>query len=183
MTRVSEVINVFYSSTNPDGPFDRKSVFDDACRKVAISKHIQFHTIYWKKNIAGGIGMTSGQDVIDAAVEGQYDVYFGCLGATYGSGTVHEYGKAIEGHIRNSQPPYLFFGFDETPINPFKVDEKSLRAVKKFRSEIATSKKYGRGMLYFTFSTKDEFEEKIMLNMANAADLLHEGVLGGARIR
>jgi hypothetical protein len=181
MARITEILNVFYSSAGSQGAFDRKAAYDEACERVTLTKNIKFHTIYWKYNIAGGIAMSNAQNAIDQEIYGQYDIYFGCLGPTYGAGTPHEYQQAIEGHIQKHEPKCIFFGFDETPINPFTIDYRSFYLVKRFRNDIAGGKKYGKAILYFTFSSKDEFENHVMLNLSAAADIIHDRVLGGIK--
>ena len=183
MMRATEIINVFYSSTNDTGTFDRLAAFSQVSANVETIKNIKFHIIHWKHNIPGGIGRGTAQDVIDAAVAGQYDVYFGCLGPKFGAGTVREYQNAIDGHIQNNEPKCLFFGFDETPVNPYEIDVNSLRRAKKFRSDIGNSNIYGRAMLYFTFSSELEFTNRVLMNLSNAVDKIQTRISGGIRIR
>jgi hypothetical protein len=103
--RIDRVVNVFYSSTTADVTFEKRKAFKDACDTLEIALSTKIHIIDWKTNIAGGVGARSGQDVIDRAVKGQYDIYFGCLGAQYGKGTIGEYEKAIAGYIRIGSRP------------------------------------------------------------------------------
>lgn len=177
--RVDEVVNVFYSS-NEAGSFDRRVAFAKACAKLGSVLGVHINIIDWKRNIAGGVGARSGQDVIDRAVEGQYEIYFGCLGPGSGEGTIHEFEAAIASFMQADGPLEVLFGFDETPINPYLVSQEFSKVI-EFRKDISTHAKFGRAMLYFAFSGPEEFEEKVLLNMTKAIEKAWSFVSGGIR--
>jgi hypothetical protein len=74
------------------------------------------------------------------------------------------------------------FGFDETPVNPFSI-AKDFEKVKQFLSDIGSSKKYGKALLYFAFVGEDEFKKKVILNLTKATETVLSRVMGGKRIR
>ena len=182
MTHIDEVINVFFSAPNTLDTFDRKIAFENTCRRVEIAKALKINIIHWESSVSSGLGLHSGQDVIDKAIEGQYEVYVGCLGAKYGKGTIHEYERAVNGYLNYHRPQHVIFGFDETPLNPFEIDLKDLREVRRFRSEITNNKKYGMAMLYFTFSSESAFQEHIFRNLCYVFDTILKRVSGGIKI-
>ncbi len=182
MTRPSEIISILYSSTSDsEQKFDRREIFSEVCDVVESTNNVKIHIIDWTKNIAGGVGDNSGQDVINAAVDRQYDIYFGCLGVRYGAGTVEEFERAITSHIQHQDPKEILFGFDECPVNPYLV-EPEFEQVRQFRNNIGTSDRYGRAILYFTFKNKKAFRKSALTHIDGAVKKICQRVLGGYRI-
>jgi hypothetical protein len=179
--KVTETIPIFYSSTYDDATFNRRASFRSVCERVGIANGVSLHVLDSKKNIPGGVGKTTGQDVLDKAVGGAYDIYFGCLGVRFGEGTTSEFRTAIEGHINRNDPKEVLFCFDECPINPFEVGS-NFSKVKTFRKSLESATKHGRAILYFTFCSQEEFEEKVFLNIDNSVKKVLSRVQGGVVI-
>ena len=179
--RVSQAIPLFYSSTSDPGTFDRWATLCAVCDYVGTTNSVVIHVLHWKKNIGGGVGLSSGQDVIDDAVSGNYDIYFGCLGTKYGEGTIREFKNAMDGHINSGDPKEILFGFDESPVNPFSLD-RNFYKVAKFRADLQSPKRFGRSILYFPFSNEREFRERALANLDAAVKRLLARVVGGVRI-
>lgn len=179
--RVREVVNVFYSS-NEIGAVDRRLVFQRTCRRLGAVLGLHINVIDWKTSIGGGVAATTGQDRIDEFVDGQYDIYFGCLGPGSAIGTIHEFEGAIGAYVAGTGPAEVLLGFDETPINPYLISDAFFDVV-QFRREIGSSHKYGRAILYFTFSGEEEFEDRILTNLQQAIERASTYVAGGINIR
>jgi hypothetical protein len=190
MTHSREVITVFYSS--PDRiivgvdkkvGFDRKVTFDSVCKQVGSAKEVIISVIWWK-DIAGGLAQNDAQEVIDDAVAGNHDIYFGFLGGMeYGLGTIHEYEEAVKAHINKGQPKQVFFGFDAQPVNPFDINLRELGKVKQFMKDIGSSKRFGKALLYFKFENEKVFSEKVFTHLCAAVDEILSRVRGGMRFR
>jgi len=178
MRKINQAVTLFYSSTDDPASVDRKAAVERVSKNVEQARDISIHIKYWKDNIPGGVAKDSGQSRIDSAVDGAFDIYFGCLGPRFGSGTVTEFENALSGHIKNGVPTEVLFAFDETPINPFSVPE-NFQSVKDFRSSVQTSKKYGRSILYFTFSDLDEFSDRLFKDLNEAVRLFQTKIKGG----
>lgn len=176
-TKISKVFSVLYSSTDEDASTWRKEVFDDVCHDVGIANEVAIHVVYWK-DIAGGVAKRTGQDRIDASILGNYDIYFGCLGLRYGNGTVSEFSDALKGHVENDVPSEVLFAFDATPVDPFSVPD-TFNKVKKLRSDIQNSKKYGRAILYFMFKNRDEYRKYLFRDLNEAIKARLSLIKGG----
>ena len=180
MSKVTDTVNILFSSTAESKSDAYFKAYERVCKSLEVTHHIKIHTKKWDINVAGGTSGRTGQDRIDEAIKDSYDIYFGCLGAKYGSGTVHEFEDAIRGHIENDDPMEVLFGFDESRINPFELSEDFFK-VKRFRADLQTDEKYGKSILYFTFSNSKEFEDKVLLNVDGAIKKIKDRVRGGIR--
>ncbi len=178
MRKINEAVALFYSTTDDPRAEERKKVVERVCRSVGQARGVVIHLLYWKDNIAGGVAIGTGQSKVDEAVEGNFDIYFGCLGPLFGRGTVHEFQNALTGHIEKDSPVEVLFAFDETPINPFDIPE-NFQSVVEFRTSVHTSKKYGRAILYFTFSDLDQFYDRLFTNLDEAVRKFQSKIKGG----
>lgn len=167
MRKITQAVSVFYSSTDDKLADERKRSVLKVLKRVETSRDVAIRMIYWKDNIPGGVADESGQARIDLEVYQSFEIYFGCMGPNFGKGTVKEFKNAIESHIKHRQPIEVLFGFDETKINPFEIPD-NFHEVKAFRSDIQSSKKYGRSILYFCFEDIEKFEEQLFVNLDNA---------------
>jgi hypothetical protein len=183
MSLPSETITVFYSSPddNSTPTFKRYDTFKAVAEQAGRAKGVTFHVLFWKDQ-AGGLGLTSGQDVIDERVKG-YDVYFGFLSPSrYGKGTVHEYEQAVKGYIKDGTPKCVYFGFDRQSVDAFQIDIDHLKEVRQFRSDISTPAKFGRPILHFDFLDERTFRDQVLTHLCVAADEILARVRGGIRV-
>jgi hypothetical protein len=172
-----ETISVFYSTTEDSGLTKYQQVFRDACEQVGRMLDVHLEVIYWR-DVAGGLGSTA-QSVIDTRIAGKYDVYFGIMGTHFGSGTAHEYSKAVEDHLKNGRPIYVCFGFCEQKANPFSIKPDSLAELIQFRADIGNGGKYGIANLYFTFADSTVFRARVETHLKHAINLIKGRVVGG----
>ena len=176
-----ETISVFYSTTEEESLAKYQAYFRELCERVGRILDVHFDVKYWR-DLAGGLG-PSPQTVIDERIAGRYDVYFGIMGTKFGSGTEHEYRRAVEDHINNGRPIAVCFGFCETAINPFSIDPTSLATLKQFRTDVGDGSKYKLANLYFTFSDKTTFCNRAEANLKRAVEDIKGRIKGGARFK
>ncbi len=176
-----ETINVFYSTTEEEVLQKYRGHFEARCKQVGRLLDVHFNLLYWRE-LAGGLG-DSAQDVIDKQVEGNHQIYFGVMATRFGKGTEHEYRRAVEEHIASHKPAFVSFGFCEEKVNPYAIDLESMAKLKQFRSDVGDNKKYGKANLYFVFSNKAVFDERVDANLKAAVMQIRSRVAGGARVK
>lgn len=178
MQRTTEVVTVFYSTTNDDSYKDRRSAFNKVIKTLEQSRNVAIKVLDWQDNIPGGISSSRGQDRINEEVYNTFDVYFGCLGTKFGTGTIDEFENAIGSHLRLGRPTEVLFAFDETKVNPFSVPDNFSKVV-EFRKSIENDTKYGRSLLYFTFDDLDVFYDRLFKDMNEAIRKVQMRIKGG----
>lgn len=178
MRKVTQAVTVFYSSTADEGAKVRKLSVDRVVKKVERSRDVAIRLFYWDEDIPGGVAENTGQDRIDKEVLGAFDVYVGCMGTKFGLGTVKEFSDAIDAHVKTGHPAEVLFAFDETPVNPYQIPDNFKKA-KDFRKSLQSATKYGKAILYFTFSDLTQFEDKLQKDLEEAVRQATSRVKGG----
>lgn len=176
-----ELIRVFFSTTSDDATFEKYPALEKVCEQLEDISGKRISAYYWKENIPGGASYSSTQDMINEFVKGKYDIYLGCLGSRYGIGTIDEFNTAIREHTENGRPKEILFGFDESPINPFTLDEKFVDVI-SFRKSLEKPDKNGLSVLYFTFTSEETFMQKLRLNIGECIRNLENKIRGGVYI-
>ena len=177
MRKVTQAVSLFYSSTE-DLADRQKELVEKVARRVGHARDVVIHVIHWRSGIPGGVADGSGQDRIDAEIEGTYDIYFGCMGVKFGKGTVQEFERAIKAHIDRGDPAEVLFGFDTTSINPFEVPD-NFSEVRAFRASLQSSAKFGKAILYFEFSDHDQLDERLSFHLDGAVRKAIGRISGG----
>jgi hypothetical protein len=172
-----DVVSVFYSTTEDLSAAKYKPIFEEVALQVGRILKVHFDVLYWRA-MPGGLG-GSAQAVIDERVRDKYEVYFGIMGFQFGRGTEHEYRLAVESHVKTGKPIFACFGFCEEPTDPHALDIKSFAKVAKFRKDIGTSDKYGKAILYFGFTSEQEFRQRVEAHLTQAANEIMGRVAGG----
>lgn len=178
MQRTTQTITVFFSTTNDPTYAARRKAFNRVIRMVQEARNVSIKVLDWQENIPGGVSRTSGQARINDEVRDTFDVYFGCLGTSFGSGTVEECENAIRGHIAKGRPTEVLFAFDATPVDPFAIPIGFDKVV-NFKTDIQSDTKYGRSILYFAFSDLERFEELAFRDLNAAVKKAQSRIRGG----
>jgi hypothetical protein len=128
-----------------------------------FAKHlgINFETFKWENDVLPDMGI-NGQEIIDESVDkSNYDIFIGIMGYRFGtptkmagSGTEHEYNKALERKSNNSTPRIIFF-FNNEEVNPKNLDFEQYKKVQEFKSKI------GINGLYVDYKGISEFEKEL----------------------
>jgi hypothetical protein len=111
MARQETILNVFISSPS-DVVEDRDTVeeiIEEVSKTLSSKVGVRLVPLRWETDVTPNIG-TDPQNVINAAVGGNYDVFVGIMGARFGdptprfgSGTEEEFTQAYEKHIADIQ--------------------------------------------------------------------------------
>lgn len=128
-----------------------------------LAKHLdlKFETFKWENDVLPDMGQ-NGQEIIDESVDkSNYDIFIGIMGYRFGtptkmagSGTEHEYIKALEKKGNNALPRIIFF-FNNEDVNPKDLDYEQYKKVKEFKSKI------GSNGLYVDYKGVSEFEKEL----------------------
>jgi len=158
-----KVYKCFISS--PDDCATEREISEKVVEKLnnGIAKHLglKFETFKWEKDVLPDMG-ENGQEIIDESVdESNYDIFIGIMAYRFGtptkiagSGTEHEYIKALEKKSNNYLPRIIFF-FNNENINPKNLDYEQYKKVQDFKSKI------GRNGLYVDYNGVSEFEKEL----------------------
>lgn len=125
---------------------------------------IHLRLVKWETN-AYPAGGADGQDVINAQIGEEYDVFLGIMWKRFGtptgraaSGTVEEFERALARN-RASGSPELMFYFKKAELDR-DVDEGQLQAVREFRSRLAND-----GLLYWEFLSHEQFGQLVRVHL------------------
>jgi hypothetical protein len=138
-----------------------EKVIDKLNKGFARHLGVNFETFKWENDVLPDMGQ-NGQEIIDESVDkSNYDIFIGIMGYRFGtptkisgSGTEHEYIKALEKKSSNPLPRIIFF-FNNEDINPKNLDYEQYKKVQEFKSKI------GRNGLYVDYKGVSEFEKEL----------------------
>ena len=116
------------------------------------------------------------QNIINDQIGNDYDIYMGLFWKNFGtptprynSGTEEEYYVAVQ-HFQKQKNKKIMFYFNDSPINPSEIDPTQLGLIKEFKTKIQES----QNILYHSYLSVDEFEQKIDLHLLNTVNKIHE---------
>lgn len=169
MARQETILNVFISSPS-DVVEDRDTVeeiIEEVSKTLSSKVGVRLVPLRWETDVTPNIG-SDPQNVINAAVGGNYDVFVGIMGARFGdptprfgSGTEEEFTQAYEKHIAEPNSLRVVFYFKDTPQQLSKIDPKQLLAVQEFKTKLST-----KGVLYSSYTSKEEFQRFLRLHLS-----------------
>lgn len=149
-----------------------EKVIDKLNNGIARHLDLKFETFKWENDVLPDMGQ-NGQEIIDESVDkSNYDIFIGIMGYRFGtptkmagSGTEHEYIKALEKKGNNALPRIIFF-FNNEDVNPKDLDYEQYKKVKDFKSKI------GSNGLYVDYKGVSEFEKEL----GNKLELFIKGI-------
>lgn len=166
MSKTEQVLSIFLASPGDVGA-ERNNVntfvseWNDLWSDE-IGVHLRL--VRWETN-AYPAGGADGQDVINAQIGEEYDVFLGIMWKRFGtptgraaSGTVEEFERALARN-RASGSPELMFYFKKAELDP-DVDAEQLLAVREFRSKLAND-----GLLYWEFLSHEQFGQLVRVHL------------------
>lgn len=125
---------------------------------------IYLRLVKWETNAYPAAG-ADGQDVINAQIGEEYDVFLGIMWKRFGtptgraaSGTVEEFERALARNRASGSPELLFY-FKKVELAP-DVDEGQLQAVHGFRGKLAND-----GLLYWEFLSHEQFGQLVRVHL------------------
>lgn len=169
MARTEEVVSIFLAS--PGDVHEERTRLAETIGKWnrAWSRDLglRLELLRWEDDAYPDIG-EDGQDVINRQIPDDWDIFIGIMWARFGtptgraqSGTEEEFNRAL---LRRKEAPEsvrLMFYFKNAQLSPNDIDPDQLGRVQRFRSEVQSE-----GLLHWTFSDTDEFEELVNLHIS-----------------
>ncbi len=145
------------------------AVIDEVNRLSGRDSGVRLEPISWQTDTIPGIGEDA-QDVINAQIGDDYDVFIGILWKKFGtptkgagSGTEDEFNRAYERHSTNSALVRVAFYFKDAPPNSLaEIDAAEWSKLTSFKSRISS-----QGVLYREFKDDRDFEYKLRLLLTN----------------
>lgn len=157
---------------------------NETVKFLAPSQDVQFEIVRYETHSYPDIGSGSAQEVIDAQLPVDYDLYLGVMWKRAGtptlgspSGTIHEFEQALA-HKEDHGWPLIFFFFCDDRINfPHSLDDvEQLREVLLFRERINTLG------LTVTYQSSDHFRDALRVPLLRAlADIVERIDKQGSR--
>jgi hypothetical protein len=166
MAKTEQILSIFLASPGDVGA-ERNSVnaFVNEWNDLwsdEIGVHLRL--VRWETH-AYPAGGADGQDVINAQIGEEYDVFLGIMWKRFGtptgraaSGTVEEFERALARN-RASGSPELMFYFKKAELDP-GVDAEQLLAVREFRGKLAND-----GLLYWEFLSHEQFDQLVRVHL------------------
>lgn len=169
MTMHKTALRVFVSS--PRDLKEERNVLEDVISELNLTWSDQLGIILelvkWETHTVPGIS-TDPQAVINEQIKADFDIFIGVLWTRFGtptgrasSGTEEEFEKAHAKWKANSDSIRVMFYFKTTPLSPDQIDPEQLARVNKFQEGLG-----GRGVLYWSYATVDEFSDLLRLHLS-----------------
>jgi|CXWL01.1.fsa_nt_gi hypothetical protein len=131
----------------------------------ADDKGIRLEFVGWE-NFSPGSG-TEPQEVIDRQLP-EYEIFLGILWCRFGtktsdagSGTEHEFNRALERFRANPLCLRILVYFSDAELSPRSINPSQLRKVQTFQNNLA-----GKGVLYKTYPGSGEFRAFVRADLA-----------------
>lgn len=168
MARTESILSIFLAS--PGDVAEERSRLVDAIsewnKTWARNLGVRLEIVRWEDDAYPGIGIDA-QDVINRQLPQDFDLFIGIMWTRFGtptlragSGTVEEFGRALEMHNAAPGSVDIFFYFKDTPISPSKIDLDQYLKVQEFKTSLKEE-----GVLFWDFSDIDQFEKLVSLHI------------------
>lgn len=142
-----------------------EQVFEDINNGIGKIKGFRLSSLRWEKDVYPSVG-EYGQEVINAQMNGEYDLFIGIMKSRFGtptpnagSGTEEEFDIAYEKYKKNEIGNiFFYFGKPNTPIN--EDDCLQLSKVMVFKKKMEEN-----GVLYKSYMNLDSFKATLKHNL------------------
>ncbi|HWD48751.1 MAG TPA: DUF4062 domain-containing protein [Rhizomicrobium sp.] len=168
MAKNATILEVFVASPG-DLTEERKLVEDvisEFNRMHGDSHNVRLELKTWENSVRPGFGKDP-QEVINAQIGTDYDIFIGIMWARFGSptgraesGTAEEFERAYSRFRETNGAVQMMFYFKNAAISP-NVDPVQLGKVQEFRQRISTE----YGALYQQFLTPEDFERLLRIHL------------------
>ena len=138
-----------------------EKVFDEINSGIGVPYEFMLQSLRWEADVHPGIG-DDGQAVINQQIDGEYDLFIGIMYTKFGtptkragSGTEEEFNNAYERALKLKNMEIMFY-FNDSPINPSKIDLTQYQKVVAFRNNVVAQK-----CMYSMYNGLQDFEDKL----------------------
>ena len=169
MARTITVLDVLVSSPHEVAEERAivREVVDQLNQTLPILAGIELRPFLWEEHVPPGFG-DSPQDVIDAQIPTDYDIYLGILWTRFGtptssagSGTESEFRDALSRYEADARSVDIMLYFKKTPASLDRIDPAQLAKVRAFEEEVSDLG------IYVTFEESDEFRQRLLVDLTN----------------
>ncbi|MDP3480128.1 MAG: DUF4062 domain-containing protein [Desulfoprunum sp.] len=168
MARQEHVLSVFVAS--PGDVEAERGKLEDVIRELNVTWSrelgVRLDLVRWETHAYPGMGADA-QDVINAQIPDDYDLFVGIMWCRYGtptgragSGTVEEFDRAKARYDSDADAVQLMIYFKDEAIPPSRLDPEQLTKVNAFRDSLGDD-----GGLYWQFNGIEQFEKLIRLHL------------------
>jgi hypothetical protein len=178
MAQTITLYKVFIAS--PSDLNDERSLIAEIVDELNLSafnkSDVKIELVKWETHVDPGVGKYT-QDVINAGVNGEYDIFVGLLWSKfgtptehYGSGTEEEFNNAYSKFKESSSSIKIMLYFKQAPIPMDKIDTESINSIRKFKAGLGE-----KGILYWEYNTTEEFQKLLRIQLTRKIQELHQG--------
>lgn len=154
-----KVVSIFLAS--PSDVSAEREIVKEVCDEISLDLgRIQKFTIElkrWETHASPGID-ESAQQVINAKIGKDYNIFLGIFGRRFGtptpkwqSGTEEEFQIAHSNYVTSKSPRIMLY-FSNTPVDPYRTDLDQLAKVRNFQKNVRAL-----GVLDWAFTDPSEF--------------------------
>jgi uncharacterized protein DUF4062 len=152
-----------------------EEIVDELNLSTFNNSGIKIELIKWETHVNPGIGEYT-QGVINSDINQDYDVFIGLLWSRFGtptkdysSGTEEEFELAYKKFKENQSALKIMFYFKQAPISFDQIDTDSINAIRIFKSSLGS-----KGVLYWDYSTNEEFQKLLRIQLTRKIQELHQ---------
>lgn len=168
MPSTQTVLSVFLAS--PSDVAQERQVAEQVIEEInsllSQTHKVRFELIRWETHAYPAAG-DDPQQIINSQTGNDFDVFVGILWHRVGSptpraasGTLEEYERAKRRHDDAPEAVSVLMYFKQEPVDPSTIDPGQLFQVHEFKKTLG-----GEGVLYWTFSTTEQFEKFLRLHL------------------
>jgi hypothetical protein len=170
MARQEVVLRVFVAF--PDDLSNEVACVEAAVQELnaGLSRDLgrRLEMITWRNTAVPGVGADP-QAVINEHIGDNYDIFIGMLWGRFGtptlrgagSGTEEEFERAYTRYQSNRESIRVMIYFKKAPIPFEEIVPAQIDAIQAFRSKLGP-----KGVLYWDFTTREEFESYIRMHLS-----------------
>ena len=169
MARTETVLQAFVAS--PGDVSNERELLEEVIRELNItwrkSLGISIDLVRWETHAFPGVG-SDPQDVINASIGDNYDIFIGIMWGrfgtptnNFGSGTEEEFRRAFGRWESDSDSVRIMFYFNNAGISPSSVDPDQLKSIKTFRESLGKE-----GALYWHYNDIEHFSKLLRIHLS-----------------
>lgn len=163
------MLKVFVAA--PGDVQDERNCIEGVVKEMnkTISGHFGLHLdlVSWETDVYPAVG-DDAQGVINEQIGDDFDILVGIMWTRFGtptgragSGTEEEFERAFERHQQDPNQLRIMWYFKDGLLVPSKIDSEQLGRVSEFREKLKDN-----GVLFKTFSDREDFEQMLRLNLS-----------------
>jgi archaellum component FlaC len=170
MAKTHTLLQVFVAS--PGDVEDERNLLAEVVTEFnktwGTHKGVSLELLRWETDSRPGIGADA-QDVINAQIGNDYDIFIGIMWGRFGSrtkraesGTEEEFNRAYARLTDSPNSVQIMFYFKNAGIPLNKIDTTQLQKVQEFKKKISDD----YGALYHSFESSEQFQTSVRMHLS-----------------